>query len=394
MRALNGIETEVFVVDNHSDDDSVKMVSLQFPSVHIIENQENCGFSKANNQAIKLSKGEYILLLNPDTVIEEDALEKAILFMDQQPKAGGLGVKMIDSRGKFLPESKRGLPTPWASFCKMSYLSTLFPRSRSFNQYHLGFLSENQIHKVDVLAGAFMFLRKSVLDTIGFLDEDFFMYGEDIDLSYRITQAGFSNYYFPKSRIIHYKGESTRKSSLNYVKMFYGSMLIFARKHFAARNKWLLSLVIMPGVYLRASSAYLHRLFENLMRLILLKEKQDTDSKMNIIDRNYLNDRPVSERKKIVVIAREIEYHKILELLNFYYINSFSPEIVTAFNSTFSGATIIPKETDFIIFSAEDMTVKEMINIMESVKKYSIQHYIAYTDRKVVIRSGYVFDGN
>jgi len=231
-KAARAISCEVWVVDNNSVDDSVAMVRHKFPEVNLIDNTQNLGFSTANNQAIRASSGDYILLLNPDTLIEEDTLEKCIRFMDEHPDAGGLGVRMIDGSGKFLPESKRGFPSPWTAFCKTFGLSRLFPHSRTFNHYHLGYLDEYATHDVEVLAGAFMMLRRSVLQQIGLLDEAFFMYGEDIDLSYRIRQAGYRNYYFPDTTIIHYKGESTKKGSLNYVRVFYQAMIIFARTHF------------------------------------------------------------------------------------------------------------------------------------------------------------------
>ncbi|MCC6685243.1 MAG: glycosyltransferase family 2 protein, partial [Bacteroidia bacterium] len=208
-KACAGIDAEVWVVDNRSVDGSVEMVQQKFPEVKLIANRENLGFSKANNQAILQSGGQYVLLLNPDTVVEEDTFNKVIAFMDRTPDAGSVGVKMIDGKGNFLPESKRGLPTPKVAFYKIFGLSKLFPRSHKFGRYHLGYLSENETHAVDVLAGAFMMLRKKALDETGLLDETFFMYGEDIDLSYRITKAGYKNYYFPETTIIHYKGEST-----------------------------------------------------------------------------------------------------------------------------------------------------------------------------------------
>ena len=231
-KAADGIDLEVFVVDNNSVDGSSTLIKDKFPQVTLIENKVNTGFSVANNQAIKLAKGQYVLLLNPDTVVQEDTFSKIIEFMDNTPDAGGLGVKMLDGQGNFAPESKRGLPTPEVAFYKMFGFAKFFPKSKKFGKYHLSYLPENEINSVDVLSGAFMLIRKSVLDTIGNLDETFFMYGEDIDLSYRITKAGFKNYYFPKTQIIHYKGESTKRSSLNYVVIFYKAMAIFSKKHF------------------------------------------------------------------------------------------------------------------------------------------------------------------
>jgi GT2 family glycosyltransferase len=259
FRACRNIDAEVYLVDNNSVDGSVEMVRNKFPLVKIIENKENIGFSKANNQAIGKATGKYILLLNPDTVVEEDTFEKVISFMTNHPDAGGLGVKMIDGNGKFLPESKRGLPTPSAAFYKIFGLSALFPNSSLFGKYHLGYLDKDKIHQVEVLSGAFMLLRKDVLDKIGLLDENFFMYGEDIDLSFRIIKAGYKNYYFPETRIIHYKGESTKKSSVNYVFVFYNAMIIFAKKHFSQKNARLFTLLINLAIYLRATLAIIVR---------------------------------------------------------------------------------------------------------------------------------------
>ena len=254
-RALENISGEIFVVDNNSIDGSVEMVQQKFPQVHLIANKQNVGFSTANNQAIKVSKGKYILLLNPDTVVSEDTFIKTITFLDKHPNAGALGVRMIDGKGNFLPESKRGLPTPSVAFYKIFGLSTLFPKSRKAGRYHLGFLPENEINKVDILSGAFMLMRKEALDKVGLLDEAFFMYGEDIDLSYRIQLGGYDNYYFPETKIIHYKGESTKKSSVNYVFVFYNAMIIFAKKHFSENNANLFSFLINVAIYLRAAGA-------------------------------------------------------------------------------------------------------------------------------------------
>lgn len=252
QKAAAKLRSELIVVDNDSVDGSCQMIEAKFPEVHLIRNRENLGFSKANNQAIRIAKGEYILLLNPDTVVEEDSFVKIVQFMDQTPDAGGLGVKMIDGKGRFLPESKRGLPTPEVAFWKMFGFSGLFPQSKRFGRYHLGYLDKNQIHEVEVLAGAFMLLRRETLDRVGLLDEDYFMYGEDIDLSYRITRGGYKNYYFPETTIIHYKGESTKKGSINYVKVFYNAMIIFAGKHFSKGNARRYTILINLAIYFRA----------------------------------------------------------------------------------------------------------------------------------------------
>jgi O-antigen biosynthesis protein len=255
---------EVWVVDNNSVDDSNTMVQERFPWVKLIANKENLGFSKANNQAMRMATGEYCLLLNPDTVVEESTFLKVVDFMDAHPKAGGLGVHMVDGNGVFLPESKRGLPTPAVSFYKIFGISRLFKKSARFNQYHLGHLASDAIHEVDILSGAFMLMRKSVLDEIGLLDEAFFMYGEDIDLSYRIIKAGYKNYYFPETTIIHYKGESTKKGSLNYVYVFYNAMVIFANKHFSQQNAKIFSWLINLAIWIRAGAAVLVRTIKGL----------------------------------------------------------------------------------------------------------------------------------
>lgn len=263
-KAAAGLDVEVFVVDNNSVDGSVQMVTEKFPWVRLIANRKNTGFSKANNQAIREATGEYVLLLNPDTIVEEDTFQKVTQYMDAHPEAGAMGVKMLDGKGCFLPESKRSLPKPWVAFYKIFGLSALFPNSRKFGKYHLTYLNPDQNHEVEVLSGAFMLLRKTVLDHIGLLDEDYFMYGEDIDLSYRVILAGYKNIYYSETSIIHYKGESTKKGSLNYVRVFYQAMLIFARKHFSNRNQNLFILLIQIAIYLRASVAVFNRIFQRI----------------------------------------------------------------------------------------------------------------------------------
>ena len=230
--AAKGMEIEVWVVDNNSSDGSVSMLQTEFPEVKLIMNKENPGFSVANNQAIRQAKGEHILLLNPDTLVEKDCFQQCLSFIKQKPNCGALGVQMHDVKGQFLAESKRGFPTPWVSFCKMSGLNKLFPHSPTFNRYHLGYLNKNHNHPIDVLAGAFMWIRKTTLNKVGLLDENFFMYGEDIDLSYRIQQGGWENWYVGAVNILHYKGESTNRYSYSYIHRFYGAMKIFAKKHF------------------------------------------------------------------------------------------------------------------------------------------------------------------
>lgn len=268
-KATANMEAEVFVVDNNSVDGSLKMLAEKFPEVKVMANKDNVGFSRANNQAIRVSTGEYVLLLNPDTVVEDDTFEKTVAFMDEHPDAGGLGVKMVDGKGRFLPESKRGLPTPTTAFYKMFGLTKLFPHSKRFARYYMGHLDIDEINEVEILAGAFMLLRRETLDKCGLLDETFFMYGEDIDLSYRITLAGYKNYYYPKTRIIHYKGESTKKTTVNYVLVFYKAMEIFAQKHFAKKRAKTFSFFINMAIYFKAFLAILSQFFSKAVQPLI-----------------------------------------------------------------------------------------------------------------------------
>ena len=256
-RAVQGIPAEIFVVDNASTDGSVAYLQERFAEVRFIANGTNPGFSRANNQAIRLSRGRYVLLLNPDTVVGEEVFHRLLDFAGRHPDAGGIGVKMLNGQGQFLPESKRCFPSTWVSFCKIFGLSRLFPRSRFFARYTLPFLDAGTVHGVEVLSGAFMLLRREALDRCGLLDEAFFMYGEDIDLSYRLVLGGYRNYYVPE-RILHYKGESTRHSDLKYIRAFYGAMLIFYRKYYG-RSGWLASWFIKGAIRFKEGMAVISR---------------------------------------------------------------------------------------------------------------------------------------
>jgi GT2 family glycosyltransferase len=264
-RASENLDCEVFVVDNNSTDGSCSMVSREFPEMILIRNNENRGFSAANNQALKSASGRYILLLNPDTIVEENTFRSCISFMDNHPDAGATGVRMINGKGKLLPESKRALPTPRTAFFKMSGLSFLFPKSRFFNRYYLGHLDNLETTKADIISGAFMFLRSDAVKKTGLLDEEFFMYGEDVDYSYRLQKAGYNNYYFPGAKIIHYKGESTKKENLNTVVNFYKAMLIFVRKHFSNGSMKGFTHFIQAAIFLRAGISLLRKFFRRAL---------------------------------------------------------------------------------------------------------------------------------
>jgi GT2 family glycosyltransferase len=264
-KASENIDCEIFVVDNNSVDGSCSMVTSIFPEVKLIRNLNNIGFSAANNQAIRLSSGKFILLLNPDTLVEENTFTRCLTFVKEHHDAGALGVKMINGNGKLLPESKRAMPTPKTAFFKMSGLSVLFPKSKLFNRYYLGHIDHSTTSEAEIISGAFMFIRKEALEKTGLLDETFFMYGEDIDLSYRILKAGYKNYYFPEVKIIHYKGESTKQGDINYVVHFYNAMIIFVKKHFTeSRHTWFL-LIIRTAVYFWGLIAILKNFFRKIL---------------------------------------------------------------------------------------------------------------------------------
>lgn len=257
------MEIEVTVVDNASVDGSVEMVRERFPEVRLIVNGENRGFAAANNQAIReCEDADYVLLLNPDTVVESDTLVRCVDFFAEHADCGGLGVKMINGEGRYLKESKRGFPTPEASFFKISGLIRLFPRSRRIAAYYMGHLPEDEVNEVEILPGAFLMVRREALEKTGLLDEEYFMYGEDIDFSWRIRLAGWKNYYVPTARIIHYKGESTKRGSMNYVYTFYNAMSIFVRHYYSGKNARLFGLLLHVAIWSRAVVSFLERLLK------------------------------------------------------------------------------------------------------------------------------------
>lgn len=284
---------EIYVVDNNSTDGSLEYLMPRFPMVNWIPNTENKGFGAANNQVITVLKGRVVLFLNPDTIIGEDSLQQVVHFMKNTPGVGAMGVRMVDGSGKYLKESKRGFPTPWVAFCKMAGFSSIFPQSGLFSGYYMGNLPENATNKVEALAGAFMVISKEALDATGGFDERFFMYAEDIDLSYRIKMAGFSNFYVPSITIIHFKGESTSKDAL-YIKRFYGAMGQFIRKHAKSGIQRFWALFLEMAVWFRA-----------FLAIILQKsakiEKTDTlDSAYFAGDKDSIN-----EVDKIVAVGIE-----------------------------------------------------------------------------------------
>lgn len=266
QRATDGISTEICVVDNHSKDDTVGMVAKEFGDVKLIAGNRNRGFARANNIGIRQTDSEYVLLLNPDTFVGENTIKDCLRFMDGNDNAGGLGVCMLKCDGGKAMESRRGLPTPMTAFYKMCGLCSVFPRNARFGKYYMGDMPWNTPGKIEVVSGAFFLMRRKALDEAGLLDEDFFMYGEDVDLSYRLMKCGFDNWYFP-SKILHYKGESTKKSSFRYVHVFYEAMLIFFRKHYGHLSFWL-NIPIKLAIYLKAFLALIKISYKQMRKML------------------------------------------------------------------------------------------------------------------------------
>ncbi len=273
MRAISGIQTEIIVVDNNSSDESTSYLKAKFPPVIFIENKGNTGFAKANNQGLAIAKGEYILYLNPDTLIAENTLINCIYFLDEHQSTSAVGVQMLDGSGTFLPESKRSFPTPATSFYKLFLMEKLFPKSKIFGKYALGFLDKNKVHEVDVLAGAFIMSRTSLLLQINGFDERYFMYGEDIDLSYSLQQTGHQNFYLGNTTIIHFKGESTKKGNIKYVKVFYKAMILFVEKYYKGSTGFIYTNLLKLGIISRSALSAIKQPFVREKKSIIDFEK-------------------------------------------------------------------------------------------------------------------------
>jgi GT2 family glycosyltransferase len=365
------------------------MVISRFPQVKLIRNPDNYGFSAANNQAIRQSEGKFILLLNPDTLVEEEAFTRCLTFMNEHPEAGALGVRMINGKGKLLPESKRALPTPGTAFFKMAGFSFLFPHSRLFNRYYLPHLDSSATTETEIISGAFMFIRKKVLDKTGLMDETFFMYGEDIDLSYRILKAGFKNYYFPDVRIIHYKGESTSKGNLNYVIQFYKAMLIFVRKHFTGKGKKSFLFLISVAVYFRGFISVLKnfpgKIFIPLSRFLI-----------SVPGAAFIGKFFLTPGRSIVVGNNE-SLNNIKTLLKVSGANSVIVGRVKTENDNsdidslgdISRVVEIVKDNriDEVIFSRRELTICDIISSMELLSQSNINIKIASSGENLIIGS-------
>jgi GT2 family glycosyltransferase len=338
IKAIKNIDAEIFVVDNNSTDGSKEFFTNRFPQVKFIWKKENVGFAKANNEALQLAKGDKILFLNPDTIVQEDCFEKCLSFFSTIKDIGALGVRMIDGSGNYLPESKRGFPSLFTSVCKMSGLTKLFPHSKLLATYYLGHLPENEINEADVISGAFMMADKNVLDRVGGFDETFFMYGEDIDLSYRIQKSGFKNYYFSQTTLIHFKGESTQKKSVQYIRNFYGAMLLFVKKHYGKVTGSLYALLINIAIVFKTVLSSIQNVFK---RPAVAAEKNLYGG-------------------KVFVISEVATFQKIQQSIQPYFIQSERAENLN-----------LAQENASFILCEPQMSFSEMITLMQlHQKKY------------------------
>ena len=345
LLATKNCTAEIFVVDNNSTDGSKQFLEPLFKEVHFIWLPKNIGFAKANNIALTKTSGDYILFLNPDTIVAEDSFEKTIAFLQNNTAIGALGVKMIDGSGQFLKESKRAFPSPSISLFKILGLANLFPKSKLFAKYHMGHLSVNENNEVDVLAGAFMLVPKVVLNVVGSFDEAFFMYGEDVDLSYRIQKAGYKNYYFAKTTILHFKGESTKKGSLNYVRLFYKAMNLFVHKHYKSGNAAVFTFLINIGIWFRASLATLVSVFK-------------VDKKTFIKDKDNF------------IISDEVNYTKVVEILSVHNesvmdrVNIFNNDKKNTINDISTIQSYLKRETA-VVFCQNHLSVSKIIQLVQ-----------------------------
>lgn len=318
-KAAQGLDWEVLVVDNNSSDGSVDYLKESFPEgsfpeLRIIVNTDNQGFGKANNQAIGMAKGDYLLFCNPDTFVSEDTLRRCLDFMAEHPDAGCLGVKMLNANGTFAPESRRGVPTPWASFCKITRLSKLFPHSKTFGYYYMQHLPIDEPAEIEIVSGAFMMVKREVVESVGIFDEDYFMYCEDTDLSYRMLKAGYRNYYLP-TQILHYKGESTRQNTYSYVNNFYKAIFIFFKKHFNS-HLFLLRIFFYIAIYVLAAFSFLKSTYKHLAyriktffaphktRLLCFIAEEHKDMVQHLADKYNLNidicHKPIDNARQIL----------------------------------------------------------------------------------------------
>ncbi|MFV8325515.1 glycosyltransferase family 2 protein [Flavobacterium sp. ZS1P14] len=363
QNALKTIDGEIIVIDNNSQDGSCEMMKKRFPNVRLIQNNENLGFPKGNNRAIAQAQGDYICILNPDTVVAEDTFTKVLTFAENQSDLGIIGCKLIDGTGNFLPESKRGVPIPWVAFTKITGLYKLFPRSRTFGKYYAQHLNENQTGKVAVLVGAFMFMKRNLYLEVGGLDEDCFMYADDIDLSYRVLQKGMSNYYFHETTVIHYKGESTIKDE-TYMKRFQEAMHFFYKKHFKASE--LFSVFMKVGIVFFSFI----KMFQGKPRIkiapksfILYSSNEKLVGKLALVLQKKVSFHDLKTEK--MVISSSLRSGEGTEIILDNEFVSFKESIAILESSRNKGFTfkIIPKNAKFLIGSNNSNERGEIIKI-------------------------------
>ncbi|WP_031456101.1 glycosyltransferase family 2 protein [Flavobacterium chungangense] len=363
QEALSVIDGEIIVVDNNSDDDSCQMIKNRFPEVKLIQNKENYGFPKGNNIGVQQAKGKYICILNPDTVVAEDTFSKILVFAERQTNPGIIGCKLIDGTGNFLPESKRGVPTPWVAFTKIFGLYKIFPNLKLFNQYYAQHLRDNQTGKVDILVGAFMVMQRELYLETGGFDEDCFMYADDIDLSYSVLQKQKSNYYFHETSVIHYKGESTIKDE-KYMKRFQEAMEFFYQKHF--RKSIFFSVFIKIGILFfsfikmfqgkpKANLLPESYIFLSLNKILSEQLSLSLKNKVSFLDfkkEKMVNSCLVSKGKRVEIILDNhyVSFKKCIEIL----------ETLRDKRITFK---ILPKNTNFIIGSDSKNERGKMVKI-------------------------------
>ncbi|RBN50898.1 glycosyltransferase family 2 protein [Flavobacterium psychrolimnae] len=361
--ALKTIDGEIIVIDNNSSDYSCAMMKQRFPNVKLIQNNENLGFPKGNNIGVAQAQGEYICILNPDTVVAEDTFTKVLAFAQKQSDLGVLGCKLIDGAGNFLPESKRGIPTPWVAFTKVTGLYKIVPKFRIFGKYYAQHLNENQTGKVDILVGAFMFLKRDLYLEVGGFDEDCFMYSDDIDLSYRILQKGKSNFYFHETTVIHYKGESTVKDE-TYMKRFQEAMNFFYKKHF--RVSALFSIFMKAGIVFFS----LVKMFQGKSVIktvpksyLLYSTNEKLAEKLRLVLQNKVRFHDLKTEK--MVISSSVKNKKAVEIILDNEFISFQECIAILESSRNKGITfkIIPKTANFLIGSNNSNERGEIIKI-------------------------------
>jgi GT2 family glycosyltransferase len=356
QKALENVDGEIIVMDNNSQDNSCEMMKQRFPSVKLIENKENSGFPKGNNIGVAAAKGEYICILNPDTVVAEDTFTKVLAFAQKQKDLGIVGVKLIDGTGNFLPESKRGIPTPFVAFTKITGLYKIFPKT--FGEYYAQHLLENETGKVDILVGAFMLMKRDLYNEIGGFDENCFMYSDDIDLSYMALKKGKSNYYFHETSVIHYKGESTVKDE-TYMKRFQEAMNFFYKKHF--RVSILFSVFMKMGIVFFSMIKKVQgkpKLKSNPEKYILVSEdevlREKLENKLQIVVERQDITKSFAKNTKAEIIfdQNQLDFKTIIQAF----------ETNKNKNFTFK---IIPESSDFVIGSNSSFDRGEVIKILD-----------------------------